>query len=96
MKTYVDRNGCKLEPGQLVRVQHCVGEYGQVAVVEGELKSIGSCNEVYLDCPGGGCLYPGFAPDWDREYGETADVLIGYTKFSDFEHGHEKFIEILR
>lgn len=92
--TYFDRHGRPLVPGQQVVVQHCVGRYGRVKQTRGLLKSIGSCHEVYIDtgkAGEGNCLYPGF--NLDAKLGERA--MRGYEKFTDFEHGHEKWIEIV-
>lgn len=92
--SYFDRNGLPLIPGQVVVVQHCVGSYGQVRNTKGTLKSIGRCHEVYLDTGRegeGNCLYPGFSID------DTlgAHCLRGYERHTDFEHGHEKWIEVI-
>lgn len=91
---YFDRNGLPLAPGQQVVVQHCIGRYGQVRQTKGVLKSIGSCSEVYIDtgkAGEGNCLYPGFTID--KTLGEFA--MRGYYEFHDFEHGHEKWIQIV-
>jgi len=91
---YFDRHGVPLVAGQDVTVQHCVGRYGKVAQVTGTLRMIGDIGDVYVDTGKqgeGNCMYPGFTPD--RSIANNA--LRGYAKFDDFEHGHEKWIEII-
>ena len=90
---HFDRYGVRLEIGQTVTVQHCVGRYGQTARVRGTLHSIGLYGDVYLNTvkkEEGVCLYPGFTPD--STLGENA--LRGFSIHNDFEHGHEKWIVV--
>jgi hypothetical protein len=92
--SFFDRHGHPLTRGQTVIVQHCVGKYGQVRKTQGVLKSIGNHQEVYVDTGRegeGNCLHPGFT--LDKTLGESC--MRGYHRHHDFEHGHEKWIEIV-
>jgi hypothetical protein len=93
-KRYFDRHGSPLELGQTVTVQHCVGRYGRTEQLTGKLVSIGIYGNVSLDTgkPGqGNCVYPGFTPDVSLGPG----ALRGFDRHVDFEHGHEKWIELV-
>lgn len=85
-----------------VLVQHCIGRYGRTQLIQGKLLSIGPWGDVDVEpdtpmrdrrpgIPAGTCLYPGFT--LDASLGEN--VLRGFSVWTDFEHGHEKFIEVL-
>ena len=90
---HFDRYGVRLEIGQTVSVQHCVGSYGRTAIARGTLLSIGLFGNVNIDTEKkeeGLCLYPGFTPD--KTLGENA--LRGFSIHNDFEHGHEKWIVV--
>lgn len=95
MTTYFDRYGVPLEVGQRVRVQHCVGRYGQTRIVTGILRKIGQYGNVYVttEPPSdeGRCMYPKF--ERDPNLGE--DAMRGYHEHRDFEHGHETWIEVI-
>jgi hypothetical protein len=75
---YTDRHGRVLEIGQRVRVQVCVGRYGQTVIREGVIQSFSPYSGMTLDT------------------GYTTLTRSGYEKFEDFEHGHEKWTEIIR
>lgn len=92
---YFDHDGVPLELGQEVLVQHCVGRYGQVRRICGKLTRIGRYGNVYIDTGRegeGNCLYPGFSADDSV----GPNCMRGYERHVDFEHGHEKFIEVVR
>jgi hypothetical protein len=80
-KAYTDRHGVPLAAGQRIRVQRCIGRYGQTEITEGEIVSLS---------PWGGATLRTLQ-------GEKYVTLIrsGYEKFDDFEHGHEKWTEIV-
>jgi hypothetical protein len=86
-KNYQDRHGIKLEVGQVVRVQHCVGRYGQTEIVEGRIADISAYGGITLDQ----------AVSRGRSLGKVYVTVTrkGYEKFDDFEHGHEKWTEVL-
>lgn len=77
----LDRNGRRIKLGDRIRYQHCVGRYGQTSI-----------SEALVDKP-------------HYQYGEiegavfhldfSADVLRGYNKFDDWEHGHETWVEVI-
>ena len=78
MGEFTDRNGRPLKVGQRIRVQHCIGRYGQTEIVSGVITHI--------------VTYCGATLDGNRY------VTIphnGYSKHNDFEHGHEKWAEII-
>jgi hypothetical protein len=88
---YEDRHGRQLEVGQIVRVQHCVGRYGQTDIVEGRIKAISPYGVVTLD------------QAWGRGSTQIVAGVVtvtvsrtGYDKLDDFEHGHEKWTEIIK
>jgi hypothetical protein len=88
---YEDRRGRQLEVGQIVRVQHCIGRYGQTEIVEGRIKEISPYGGVSLDNIDRLAVRRGQST-------ETIYVTVtrtGYEKFEDFEHGHEKWTEII-
>lgn len=80
---YTDRYGRALAVGRRVRVQYCVGRYGQTDIVEGVIET----------------LYPDLAGlTLRRADGSLKYVNIernGFHKFEDFEHGHERWTEIV-
>jgi hypothetical protein len=47
--TYKDRHGRLLRLGDLVRVQHCVGRYGQTQITEGRVTALGEYGGLTLD-----------------------------------------------
>ena len=111
MKTYVyvDRYGVKLVRGMRVKVQHCIGRFGKTEVLVGKLVRINTLGNVDVELdvpvrrrnglPAGLWLYPGFKVD---EMLGQADayrdkvVLRGYCDYEDAEHGHVKYIEVMR
>jgi hypothetical protein len=84
---YEDRHGTQLKVGQVVRVQHCTGRYGQTEIVDGRIAEISPHGGLTLDQ----------AISRGRFLGKTYVTVTrkGYEKFNDFEHGHEKWTEIL-
>ncbi len=71
-----DRHGVELAPGQKVRMQVCIGRYGQTRIVTGELLQVSKYRNVTI------ALGPETIPF--RESG----VLVGGTPFSnDYKAG---------
>lgn len=98
MTAYKDRAGRALAIGQYIRVQECVGRYGQTAIREGEIvelsryggATIKTAFEFHEDCGRFGVHY--------RAAGSLVTVSFpfdGYERFDDFEHGHERWVEII-
>lgn len=104
MRMLTDRHGTELEPGQDIRVQECVGRYGQTRVVEGTIEKLyapssvtirlsESCTPFNDEVRGNGINYL-----QQRKAGEIYTVSVppnGYHKHDDFEHGHEVWIEVV-
>lgn len=87
--TYLDRNGKQLAIGDRVTTQHCVGRYGQTRRTTGTVAEIDRLHGVYLDSATGRVYVPDvFAFDHAR------GLMRGYKRHVDFEHGHEKWIEL--
>jgi hypothetical protein len=94
-----DRNGITLALGQHIRIQVCVGRYGQTAIRQGYI--------VKLSPQWGGVnIRTDFAFDEDcgrfgvetRAAGSSVYVTVpqeGYQRHDDFEHGHEKWSEVI-
>jgi hypothetical protein len=85
---YEDRTGQQISVGQIVRIQHCIGRYGQTEIVEGQIESISPYGGVTLrqairDGVSLGTIY-------------VTVTRTGHEKFDDFEHGHEKWTQIIR
>ena len=76
-----DRNGKPIHVGDRIRYQHCVGRYGQTAISETVVTQ--------AHYPYGQIANAGFHLDWGR------NVLVGYYKHDDVEHGHETWVEII-
>lgn len=102
----VDCHGRPLRLGQKVAAKHCTGRYGQTDTVIGKLDRIGDFLNVDVlpgttrmrwvrlsgrdvQTPAGQCMYPGGVID------EEAGVIRFFEVHHDFEHGHEKWIEVL-
>jgi len=89
--TFLDRHKHPLEIGQKVKVKHCIGRYGQTETLIGELVNIDNYGGVTIAVNGTEKYACGlFKPDFKSD----SKHLIGYSEHIDFEHGHEKFIEI--
>ena len=103
----VDRHRKPLEIGQKLRVQHCVGRYGQVRIDEGVIDQIDTTFRgvtIKLTQPGyryfrdrrepvaaGQPLYLALSGEFDIARGQ----FHCYRKHDDFEHGHEAWAEIV-
>lgn len=93
-----DRNGITLAPGQHVRIQVCVGSYGQVAIREGEIVRVDPHSYVILRPDRGFDEDCGRFGVHHRPAGVEVAVTVprdGYDKFDDFEHGHETWVEVI-
>lgn len=81
-----DRNWIPVCVGDRVRAQICTGAYGQTRIVEMVIQ-----DEYYPYCqievPSGGIMV--------FEYSFDRDALHGYYRHADFEHGHEKWVEVI-
>jgi hypothetical protein len=98
---YLDKNGKPLVIGANVTIQYCTGPYGQTRRVTGTLQKIDNFGgmTINLDHNYTYCGYQGFM--YDCKKGEPFYVSSvfdskgkGYSKHEDFEHGHEKWIEL--
>jgi hypothetical protein len=77
----VDRNGRTICVGDRIRFQHCTGPYGQTRISEGVVD-----REHYeYGAIGSATLH----------YDATARVMRGRHTHSDYEHGHETWIEVI-
>lgn len=101
----VDRNGVHVNVGSNIRVERCVGRYGQVDHVEGTV-------EQFTDFAGAvlRLLQPARRKMRDHHVwakpGEQmfvslpgkveGDRLVCFDRFEDFEHGHETWIEVIQ
>jgi hypothetical protein len=102
--TIVDKNGREIAAGQRLRVQHCVGRYGQVRVDEGVVEQL---DTVYRGVTlrmghatkreirgishfvaAGELFYIALAGEFD------GPVYKCMRTHNDFEHGHEAWAEI--
>jgi hypothetical protein len=103
-----DRNGLKLEAGVQVLIQHVCGSYGQCRQVQGELVSIDRYAGITIRLAEKISPFTVFNHLGSKKYqaGDLyycasvfthyKDKIVGYSKFEDFEHGHEKWVEILK
>jgi hypothetical protein len=92
-----DRNGIILAPGQHVRIQVCTGRYGQVEIREGTITRLGAYY-VIMRTHGDFVENMGRFGMHLRRAGTEVSVNVprdGYEKFSDFEHGHETWVEVI-
>src|SRR4051812_37756126 len=107
IETIVDQIGKTLTVGQTIRVQRCVGPYGQTEVVEGTIEQLHS--ELR------GATLRATKPTMTRatrteparpiSVGEVfyvalpgvwvKQVYVCKRTFVDFEHGHEVWVEVL-
>jgi hypothetical protein len=78
----VDRYGTRLHVGDTIRYQHCTGPYGQTRI------GTTVVTESRYDYPMIG--HAGF------EHDSKTGTLRGYRKHEDFEHGHEKWVEVVQ
>jgi hypothetical protein len=107
----VDRNGTRLEKGQTVRVQHCVGRYGQTRTVTGTLDGdvdlyggmqivLGPETRAFSDYTKFGTKnYKAGEPYYVASvfsFDHATNRRVGYSKFDDYEHGHESWVEIVK
>lgn len=77
----LDRHGKRIQVGDRIRYQYCIGEYGKTAI-----------REAVVHHP----HYPyGQIEDAAFEFDSTERVLRGYHHHKDFEHGHETWVEVI-
>lgn len=96
-----------LKAGDTILIQHVSGSYGQCRQVKGELVEIdnyaGMTIRLAEDTPrftvfnrlGSKNYQPGDIYYCASIFTCYPDKIIGYSKFEDFEHGHESWVEIL-
>ena len=97
---YIDKNRKPVVDGTRVEVRHCTGRYGQTTLSKGKLLRITSTSvwieleEPYYGlnrhCPAGTPFFVSGVFHVDEQESKT---LIGYKRHSDFEHGHETWLE---
>lgn len=78
----VDRHGTPIRVGDTIRYQYCSGRYGQTKV--GQPITVTDAHYDYCQIGGAGF-----------HYDFKANVLRGYHQHTDFEHGHETWVEIV-
>lgn len=101
----VDRKGSPVQEGLRVRVQHCIGRYGQVQIVEGVVKTLteglGAIlvlekaarqrrNDHFVTLEPGRQLYVCLPGRLEGKSRYVCDF-----KHEDFEHGHEAWVEVI-
>lgn len=99
-----DRHG-KIEilAGQRLRIKHCIGRYGQTATHEGVAEQIDEWRGVRLRLDDGKIEYiplptdlvQSHDKDIFKKWPDGRTLLQGYRKHEDFEHGHEKWVEVI-
>lgn len=103
----VDRNRKPLAVGQQLKIQHCVGPYGQTRIDQGTIVDIDTTYRgvtLKLTQPGfkyhrdhrtpvavGENLYIPLPGEFDLPAGQYQC----YRRFEDFEHGHEAWAQIV-
>lgn len=102
-----DRHQRALKAGDKILIQHVSGSYGQCRQVKGELVGIdnyaGMTIQLSEDTPeftvfnrfGSKIYRAGDLYYCASVFTHYHDRIVGYSKFEDFEHGHENWVEIL-
>lgn len=93
-----DRYGAKVCVGDRVKVRRCVGRYGEC--VE-ELGTV--VDQSGLHGPSNVALYGQFDYRTDKGkieyasigYQHATEQAVCYSRHDDFEHGHEKWVEVI-
>lgn len=102
---HLDRNRTPLCSGQIVKIMHCTGPYGQVEIVVGELLEIDEHHGLRIrlehDHEARSSRKPThFLKAGDDFYVASVfrasgdGILVGYRRHEDFEHEHEEWIEV--
>lgn len=101
----LDRGGKAVEVGSLIRVQQCIGRYGQTQIVEGKIDQLTESNGAVLTLTKtarqrrhdhwvmldiGQRLFVALPGQYDGE------IYRCQHRFEDFEHGHETWVEVLQ
>jgi len=93
-----DRNGKPICLGDRIRVKRCIGRYGQTVTEEGvvveqspreDQKTQTSFGQLAYRDKNGSLQYA--AVEFDR----ATKRGVCYHKHNDFEHGHERWVEVL-
>jgi hypothetical protein len=106
----VDRDGVRLEPGQTIEVQHCVGRYGEVRRVSGKLVRINEYHGITMILAAetkpfteysrfGSNTYAGLDEYYvcnALQYDFKKKCMVGYHEHKDYEHGHEAWVKVQR
>lgn len=104
-QSIVDRSGKPVAVGAKIRVQQCIGRYGQTQIVEGTISQLTEFNGAVLtlDKPARQrrhdhwvTLEPGklFFVSLPGEF--DGDRYVCARKFEDFEHGHETWVDVIQ
>lgn len=103
---YLDRHRVPLVVGQTVKVQYCSGRYGQVSQATGVLLEIDRYSGIRIRLAhehrdAGSNRITRFLNAGDEYYiasvfaYDGGQTWTGFDHYGDFEHGHDKWIEIL-
>lgn len=87
----VDRHGKPVHLGDRVRVQHCIGRYGQVRIDEGVVSGDGTAQYGMVPVR----TDDGRLVGADIKYTSGSPVGVCFDVFDDFEHGHETWLEVI-
>jgi len=105
---YLDRNGVPVTCGAHVKMQICVGRYGEVREVRGIVAGIDAYHGVTIKLDADQPRFRQFDRLYHRKHGpgdmfyaspfaydHAAGVFRGYYRHQDVEHGHERWIEVI-
>lgn len=104
-RQYISRNGQLIAKGARLRIQHCVGRYGQTRIDEGVVEAIDSYGGVTLKLAQAtnarvGCEMRHLAAG-EQLYVplpgqiEQPDRFICNMEHHDFEHGHKAWADVI-